>query len=163
MNFLSNPVVARLLWLMPLLLVVISVALGRAGLEQRQITASGQSVVAEIVEIETRQRSEISRGHVRLRYELPGEAMVDRTVELPMTFLKELEVAPQQQTVAIRVLPDRDQIVIERHMRGQWIMTLSFAGMSLFGALGLAWMVASWNRYLRRHGDPAGGGTPAVA
>lgn len=161
MNFLSNPIVARLLWLLPLLLVVIAVALAQAGAEQRQIAESGQSVVAEILEIETQQRSEISRGHVGLRYQLPGEAVVERVVELPMTFLKELEVN-RQESVAIRVLPNSDQIVIERHMRGQWIMTLSFAAMSLFGALGLAWMVGSWNGYLRRHGDPAGG-APAAA
>jgi hypothetical protein len=156
MNFLSNRIVALLLWALPVLLLTISVVLFRAGLEQRQIANTGQSIIAEIVEIETRERSEISRGHVTLRYQLEGEAVQERSVEMPMTFLKDLEARPVQETVAIRVLPGRDQVVLEDHMRGQWILTFSFAAMALFGAIGLAWMVGSWNRFLNRHGDPAG-------
>lgn len=156
MNFLSNLIVARLLWVLPLLLLAISVALLAAGLEQRDVAEAGQEVTAEIVAIETQERSEISRGHVVLRYVPPaGGGAVERAVELPMTFLKDLQLDPSQRTVAIRVLDDRGQVVLADHMRGQWIMTLSFAAMALMGAFGFGFMVAAWNRYLARHGDPA--------
>jgi hypothetical protein len=159
MNFLSNPIVARLLWTMPLLLLVISVSLFRAGLEQREVAQAGTEVSAEIIAIETQERSEISRGHVVLRYMPPaGGEVVERQVELPMTFLKDLELDPEQRQVMIRVLDDRGQVVLADHMRGQWIMTLSFAAMALMGALGFGFMVAAWNRFLAQHGDPAAAG-----
>lgn len=155
MNFLSNRIVALFLWVLPVLLVVIGVALTRAGFEQREVFETGDVVTAEIIEILTQERSEISRGHVRLRYTIEGSLTPeDRTVELPMTFLKDLELSGTSE-VDVKLLPDRGQVVIAQHGRGQWIMTLSFAAMAFFGALGLGWMVAGWNRYLRRHGDPA--------
>ena len=41
MTFLSNPVAARLLWAIPLLLVVICVATAWAGIQQREVSESG--------------------------------------------------------------------------------------------------------------------------
>lgn len=147
--------VARLLWVLPALLVVIAAALVVAGLEQREVARSGQVVTAEVVAIETKERSEITRGHVTLRYTPPGAAEpVQRDVELPLTFLKELE-EQRAQTVDVRVLPDRQQVVFDRHARGQYMITLSSAAMAFIGAIGLGWLVGAWNRYLRRHGDPA--------
>jgi hypothetical protein len=157
MNFLSNPIIARLLWVFPGLLLAIFVGLLFAGLEQRQVAAAGEVVEAEIIEVYTRERSEITRGHVELRYVPPGaEAPVQRTIELPLTFLKELEERPAGETVPIMVLPGREQVVLVAHTRTQWVLTLSLAAMALFGAFVFGWMVAGWNRFLARHGDPAG-------
>lgn len=178
MNFLSNPIVARLLWLMPLLLFAIAVYLLYAGVEQRKAAEHGTVVVAEILEFETRERSEISRGHVRLRYHNPhSNAEFLGNVELPMTFLKEIElqlaasigttpdrvanviaeggVPLEQRQLNILVSQDSDQIVLAQFSRGQWVMTLSFAVMALMGAIGFAILVRGWNRYLAQHGDPA--------
>lgn len=178
MNFLSHPIVARLLWLFPLLLFAIAVYLVYAGLEQREAAEHGVPVVAEILEFETRERSEISRGHVRLSYQNPysGEEQL-RNVELPMTFLKEIELqlaesmgttpdrvanvvaegntSPEQRRLNILVSEGSDQIVLAQFSRGHWVMTFSFAAMALMGAIGFAIMVRAWNRYLARHGDPA--------
>jgi hypothetical protein len=147
--------IARLLWVFPLLLIAIAVSLTFAGLEQREVARSGEIVPAEVLAIETQERSEITRGHARLRYTPPGAATpVVRDIELPLTFLKELE-EQRAEVVDVRLLPGRDQVVFDRHARGQYLITLSFAGMAFVGALGLAWMVGAWNRYLRIHGDPA--------
>jgi hypothetical protein len=155
MNFLSNRIVALLLWLMPILLLGIAIALLLAGLEQRQVAESGTLLTADVLEIDTQERSEISRGHLHLRYTLPQAAQpTERTVELPMTYLKDIEASGREQ-IQVRVIGDRGQVVLADHGRGQWIMTLSFAAMSLLGALGLGWMVGAWNLYLKRHGDPA--------
>ncbi len=155
MDFFSNRTVARLLWALPLLMLVIAAALLRAGLEQRDVAARGAEVTATLDSLSVRERSEITRGAAYLRYTPPGEAApVVRAVELPLSFLKELE-GREGQPVAIRVLPGEGQIVLAGHERGQWMLTLSFAGMALIGALGLAGLVGAWNRFLAREGDPA--------
>lgn len=155
MKLSSQYPIARMLWVLPLLMFVISAALLRAGMVQREVAETGALVQAEILEVYTRERSEITRGHAHLRYTLPGEAApVERLVEMPLTFLKAMEERAQQE-IALLVLPERDQVVLADHARGQWILTLSYAAMALMGALGLVWMVGAWNRYLDRYGDPA--------
>lgn len=155
MGSLTHRPVARLMWIGPLLLLAICGALLKAGLEQRTVATRGAVVTATLDSLSVRERSEITRGAAYLRYTPPGEtAPVVRAVELPLSFLKELE-GREGRPVAIRVLPGDGQIVLAGHERGQWMLTLSFAGMALIGALGLAWLVAAWNRYLAREGDPA--------
>ena len=171
MNFLSNPVVARLLWALPLLMVVIAVATTRAGLEQREVAASGAVVDAQVTGLTLRERSEITTGQVGLRYTPPGAAApVERDVELPIILLKEIEAdlltVPEGQTMTLPiVVSDRtDQIVIASHRRGTWLLTFSLAGMAAIGALVSALLVGGWNRFLAREGDPAlrSGGVPAL-
>lgn len=155
MNFLSNRIVARLLWALPLLLLIISALLVQAGLEQHTLAERGDRVEAEILEVFVRERSEITRGDVRLRYTPPGaEAPIERRVELPLVFLKELE-GQEGSTLPIAVVPGSDQVLLETHPRAQWIMTFAFAAMSLLGAVGLGGLVGGWNRFLAREGDPA--------
>jgi hypothetical protein len=155
MNFLSNPIVARLLWALPLLLFAISAYLLWAGLEQRAAATDGVPVEAEVLGIETQERSEITQGEVQLRFVPPGEtAAIERTIEMPLTILKSIE-ARDLQTVTVLARPGQDQIVLEPYKRGQWILSLSFAAMALIGAVGLSVMVGGWNRYLSEHGDPA--------
>ena len=155
MNFLSNPIVARLLWALPLLLFSISGYLLWAGLEQREAATDGVPVEAEVLGVETQERSEITQGEVRLRFVPPGETdAVERTVEMPLTFLKSIE-ARELETVTVLARPGHDQIVLEPYKRGQWVLALSFAAMALIGALGLSVMVRGWNRFLAEYGDPS--------
>ena len=170
MNFLSNPIVARLLWALPLLLVVIAVATTRAGFAQREVDADGQIVEAEVTGLDLRERSEITHGQVGLRYTLPGaSAPVERSVELPIIFLKEIEAdldaTPEGQslTLPLIVSDESDQIVLATHRRGQWLLTFSLAGMAAIGAIVSGVLVGGWNRFLAREGDPATrpGGIPA--
>ena len=155
MNFLSNRLVARLLWALPLLLLGISLYLLWAGFGQRDAATVGVPVEAEVLGITTRERAEITLGQVELRYVPPGEtAAVKRSVELPLTLLKSIE-AREMKTITVRAIPGRDQIVLDPYKRPQWILSLSFAAMALIGAIGLGVMVRGWNRFLRDHGDPA--------
>lgn len=161
-NFLSNPVVARLLWALPLLLLVIGIATTRAGVAQRAVAAGGQTVPAEVLDVMLRERSEITRGEVRLRYTPPGEAApVERAVEMPLVLLKEVEAdflardTTQAFTVPVLVSQGSDQVVLGAHPRGQWMLTFSLAAMAFVGALVAGALVAGWNRLLAREGDPA--------
>jgi len=162
MNFLSNPVVARLLWALPLLLVVIAIATTRAGLEQRAVAEEGDVVEAEVTGLTLRERSEITTGQVGLRYTPPGAAApVERDVELPIILLKEIEVdlaeTPEGETLRLPIVVSEgsDQIVIASHRRGTWLLTLSLAAMAAFGAVVSGLLVGGWNRFLAREGDPA--------
>lgn len=162
MNFLSNPVVARLLWALPLLLLVIAVATTRAGLQQRAVDSRGELVEAEVIGLDLRERSEITHGQVDLRYTPPGaDAPVERAVELPIIFLKEIEAdldaMPEGQslTLPIVVSGESDQIVLATHRRGTWLLTFSLAGMAAIGAVVAGTLVWGWNRFLAREGDPA--------
>ncbi len=170
MNFLSNPIVARLLWALPLLLVVIAVATTRAGFQQRAVDAAGTVVEAEVTGLDLRERSEITHGQVGLRYTPPGaEAPVERSVELPIIFLKEIEAdldaLPEGEVLTLPLLVSdaSDQVVLATHRRGQWLLTFSLAGMAAIGAIVAGILVGGWNRFLRREGDPAlrGGGVAA--
>ena len=154
MSFPRYPV-ARLMWLAPILLFAITAGLLWAGVEQKAAADRGVEVPAEVVSLNIRERAEVTRGSVRLRYAAPdADGLVERDVELPMSFLKELE-GREGEAIPIRVLTADGQIALGEHPRAQWILTLSFAAMALIGALGLTWMVGAWNRYLDRHGDPA--------
>ncbi|MEM1117532.1 MAG: hypothetical protein AAF845_11230 [Bacteroidota bacterium] len=162
MNFLSNPVIARLLWAMPLLLLVIAVATTRAGLDQRTVDAEGTLVEAEVTGLNLRERSEITTGQVGLRYTPPGAPeAVERQVELPIILLKGIEVdlaaVPEGETMRLPIIVSdaTDQIVLASHRRGQWLLTFSLAGMALIGAIVSAVLVGGWNRFLAREGDPA--------
>ena len=155
--------VARLLWAAPLLLYAIAIGLVWAGLEQRQAAEEGVEVPAEVMSLNVRERAEITRGSVRLRYTPPeASAPVEREVELPLVFLKGLE-GREGETIPIRLGAGTDQLVLGEHPRATWMLTFSFAAMALFGALGLTWMVGAWNRHLRLHGDPSEGRRFGVA
>jgi hypothetical protein len=154
--------VARLMWAAPLLLYVVAAGLLWAGVQQREAAEVGAEVRAEVVSLNVRERAEVTRGSVRLRYTPPAAAApLERDVELPMSFLKELE-GREGETIPLRVVAGSDQVVLGEHPRAQWILTFAFAAMALIGAVGLTWMIAAWNRYLGRHGDPSEGRTYAA-
>lgn len=162
MNFLSNPIVARLLWALPLLLLVIAAATTVAGFEQRAVYIGGTTVTADVLGLDLRERSEITHSAVRLRYTMPGaSAPTLRTAEMPIVLIKEIEAdlnaLPEGQTLQVPLLvsTDTDQVVLGTHPRGQWLLTFSLAGMALIGAFVSGLLVRGWNRLLARDGDPA--------
>ena len=162
MNFLSNPIVARLLWALPLLLLVIAATTTRAGFEQRAVYEQGETVTADVLGLDLRERSEITHGAVRLRYTMPGASTPTlRTAEMPLVLIKEIEAGlnatPEGQTyrVPLLVSTETDQVVLGTHPRGQWLLTFSLAGMALIGAVVSGLLVRGWNRLLARDGDPA--------
>ena len=169
MNFLSNPIVARLLWALPLLLLVIAGATTRAGLLQRDVAETGETVTAQVTDVALRERSEITHGELHLRYTPPGAAApVERAVEMPLVLLKELqadfEALPEGGRLDIPIVAsaETDQIVLGAHRRGQWLLTFSLAGMALMGAVVSGLLVGGWNRLLAREGDPATRGMSAA-
>ena len=159
----SHPAVARALWLLPLFLVVVAVATTRAGIVQHGVAERGVTIQAEVVDVLLRERSEITRGEVRLRYTPPGaSAPVTRAVEMPLVLLKEIEAdwlartdTSVAMTIPVVAAEGTDQIVLGEHRRGTWMLTFSLAAMAAVGAVVAGLLVGGWNRLLRREGDPA--------
>ena len=155
MNFLSHPLTARLMWALPLLLLVISASLVWAGLGQRAALTDGEAVEATLQDVYKRERSEITRGEAVLAYTPPGDtAPVVRHVELPLTFLMELEPRIGE-TVVLRQVPGEKQLLFDAFARAQMRLTFINAAMAFFGFLVAGTLVLGWNRYLAREGDPA--------
>jgi len=145
--------VARLMWLLPALLVVISVALLRAGFAERETLAAGTAATAQVVDVEIRNRADVTYGHIDLRIPLSDSEVLERRLPLPLSLLIPLQ---DRKEVRVRVLAGSDKdVVIEDIARAQWRMALIQSAMSLLGAILLIIAVGAWNRYLRREGDPA--------
>lgn len=144
---------ARLMWLAPLFLVVISLALIRSGFGLKETLESGALATARVVDVKIRNRADVTYGHIDLRVPNTVGDSTDARLPLPLSLLMSIEEAP---TVEVRLLQHTDQpVVIDRIARAQWRMSFINAAMTLLGALLLAWAVFAWNRYLEKEGDPS--------
>lgn len=169
----SVRLVARLMWLMPAILVAAAIGLAQAPLELSKTLREGTPAIARVVAFETTERSEVSFDALTVRAPLPSGDSLTQTIPLPHG------VAPlvsSEATVPVRVLPGSARpIVIEtatvESNRGPVVWNVGGSQvriailscvLCIVGAVLLAIGVGSWNRYLTRHGDP-GERTTAVA
>lgn len=144
--------VARLMWLLPVLLVVISIALLSAGLDERETLGTGTLVTARVVDVEIRNRADVTYGHIDLLVPISETESIERRLPLPLSLLTPLEGRDE---VDVRVLPGSSRdVVIEPIARAQWRMALIHSAMTLLGAILLGIAVFAWNRFLARQGDP---------
>lgn len=142
----SAKTVARLLWALPVLLLVISGTLLKAGLAQRTTLMSGTSMMAQVTDVELRNRADVTYGHMELRIVLPEDEVLETRLPLPLSLLTPIA---NRQEVRVRVLPgSAKEVVIEEIARAQWRMSLIQSAMSALMALLLAIGVGAWNRWL---------------
>lgn len=134
------------MWIAPAVLLVIGIFLIKAGLEQRRTLEQGDSATARVIDVEIRNRADVTYGHIDLR--IPEKAGDSTEVRLPLPLSLLMEIR-NQATVRVKLLDKTDQpVVIERIARAQWRMSFIHASMCLIGSLLLAWGVLAWNRYL---------------
>jgi hypothetical protein len=140
------------MWLAPLLLIVITVMLLRAGLAQKATLQQGELRTARVVEYVERSRAEITYGHLKLEVPLEDGSLLQERLPLPLALLKRFE---GEEEIDVLVRPGAEQpVIVEEVARAQWRLSIINAAMAAFGGLLLLWGVGSWNRYLRRKGDP---------
>ena len=145
--------IARLMWIAPGLLIVISLALTRAGFNQKKTLESGVSATAKVVDVNIRNRADVTYGHIDLRLPTSAGDSTEARLPLPLSLLMSIE---GEETVEVRLLENADQpVVIERIARAQWRMSFINASMTLLGAILLAWAIYAWNKFLKENGDPA--------
>jgi hypothetical protein len=143
------------MWLAPVLLVVISIALVRAGLNQKTTQESGVLVTADVVDVNIRNRADVTYGHVDLRFPTSAGDSTEVRLPLPLSLLMSIE---GEETVAVRLLEDAEQpVLIDSIAHAQWRMSFIHASMSLLGAILLSWGIYAWNRFLKEEGDPGSG------
>ncbi len=143
--------IARLMWALPALMILISGYLFKAGLDQRRTLEEGVQAVGQVTEYEINKRSEITYSYIKLRVDQP-DGVLEETLSLPISLSIPLE---GRETLPVRVLKGASQqIVIEDVARAQWRMSLIHSVMAGIGAIMLLVGVGAWNRFLNRRGDP---------
>ena len=142
--------IARLLWIFPVILLFLTAYLAKAAVDIKKTLDEGELVRAEVLELYKTDRVDVTYGFARLRVPLEGR-FVDRKLSMPTSFIEQLQGSD---SLDVRVRPGHDQeIVIVEVARPQWRMAAINASISLLGFILLSIAILSWNRYLRRRGD----------
>ena len=145
-------IIAKALWLVPILMFVYSFYLLRAGLDQKSTADGGFQTTAEVTNVDVGQRSEITYGEMDLEFVDSEGNQVAETLPLPLSLLF---MVRDEKTVEITYDPESSKpVVINRISRALWRMSLINALICLVSALLLVIPVFAWNRYLKKHGDP---------
>lgn len=145
--------VARLLWVVPVLLLFLTINQGMVALDLRETVRGGELVSAEVLAYETTDRADITMASVHLRFPSSDGTLVERELPLPITFVRTLE---GRDTLDVFVSSGADQeVVISEIGRAQWRLAAINGGMSLIALLLVSWGVYAWNSYLEEKGDPA--------
>ncbi len=146
--------IARILWILPALLIFLSLNQAKVALDLRATWEAGTPATAEVLTYEYSNRADVTYGYVSLRVPLPdGQALMKEKMSLPHSLLPRLE---GQETLAVRVrLGAAQEVVIAQLMPTHWLIAASQAGISLIAALIFFAFVFWWNRYLKKKGDPA--------
>lgn len=145
-------VVARLLWIFPAILLILTINQILVAVNLRNTMSQGDEETARVLAIETTDRADITMASVRLRVPMEQGA-VERDLPMPITFARQLR---EGQDVNVLVNPGSDQeIVIAEFGRAQWRLAAVNSGMGFIALALFAVGVFAWNRYLDRKGDPA--------
>ena len=148
-------IVARILWAVPPLLLLLSANQARVAYELRTTWLQGERATAEVTAWERSNRADVTYGYVSLRVPMAdGTALVKDKMSLPYSLLPRLEGAATLDVHVRRGAPQ--EVVIDRIMPAHWLIAAAQFGISLFGALLLFTGVYGWNAHLRRQADPAG-------
>lgn len=145
--------VARLLWLVPVALVLLSANQLKVGLDLRQTYATGEALVARVTEYERVDRADITHGYVSLEVAIPdGSVLRKDRMPLPYSLLHRVEGADSLEVFVNRGAPQ--ELIIASVANAQWKMAVIQSAIALGAALMAFVGVLAWNRYLRRGGQP---------
>ncbi len=150
----SKHLVARLMWIVPIALLLLSLNQAKVAYDLHYTLNNGIPAVAEVLEVEVNERVDIPYGFVSLRVNLEdGRQIEQEKMSLPYTLLPAVRY---EEKLDVRVYPEADQqIVIEKIASTQWKIAAVQGLMGFAGFLLAAFGVFAWNRYLRQKGDPA--------
>lgn len=147
------PLVARLLWIVPGILLFLTVNQALVAIDLRDTMEDGQLVAAEVLEFSTTERADITMASIRLGVPMPDGSTDVHELPLPITFVRMLE---DRDSLNVYLASGADQeVVIAEIGRAQWRLAAINGGISLIGLILVSWGVFAWNRFLVRKGDPA--------
>ena len=133
--------VARVLWVVPVLLMLLTINQAIVAWELRKTWERGQPAIAEVLNFESSNRADVTYGYVDLRVELDDtEAFTWEKISLPQVLWSRIE---DKDSLAVRVrLGSSQEVVIESLMPGHWLIAASQVGISFLGAM--LFMVGAW-------------------
>lgn len=144
--------IARLLWILPAILLFLTINQIMVAFDIRQTLTLGVPAKAEVLEVYKTNRVDVTYGYVRMRIPT-DQGDVVRQLSMSISLLHAIE---DRDSLDVRLLPGEDlEVVITEVARPQWRMAAINAGISFIGFILLTFGVWSWNRYLMRKGDPA--------
>jgi hypothetical protein len=146
--------VARLMWALPALLFFLTLHQALVAYDLRATFLEGETATAEVVEMTTTNRVDVTLDAVTLRVTgEDGTTQVWRNLSFPHTFKDRIEGKTE---LEVRVRPGaRQEVVMTALMPAHWLIAAGQAGMALIGAVLLFWGIFAWNKYLIEEGDPA--------
>lgn len=145
--------VARLLWVFPVLLIVLAVYQADVARDIRDTLRFGEPATARVTGFESSDRVDVTYDYVSLTVELNGRVIEHERMSLPHSFAPLIE---GKEEIDVVVRPGSDQeIVIQELGRAHYRIAAINAAMALVGGLLLGTGVGTWHSYLRRKGDPA--------
>ena len=155
-------IIARLMWVLPALLLLLAINQAKVARDVRHTLEAGLPATAEITNVQKENRVDVTYDYVDLRVVLEdGRVLTKETLSLPHSLFPLIE---NQETVEVRVLPGAAQEIVIASTGGpearlvarpQWRLAAINAAMSFIGFVIFAAGVFAWNRYLGRRGDPA--------
>jgi len=151
---------AKLMWLMPALLLFYSLYLVQAGFDQKKTWEDGYKTIAEVTNVQVDQRSEITYGEIELSFEDEEGAEVVESMPLPLSLL--FMVKDEASLPITYNASSSKPVTIDRVARALWKLSMINAAICLFAGLLLIIPVFAWNRYLKKHGDPGELATESV-
>ncbi len=153
-NARSSTLIARLLWAVPISLLLLAVHQLKVGFDLRNTLVEGELLSAEVTGYDRVDRKDITHGHVSLAIPMKDGSMLEKSeMPLPYSLLHRVE---GKERLDVYVLPGSAQeVVIQLVANAQWKMAVIQSSMALVAALIALLGVVAWQRYLKSHGDPA--------
>ena len=153
----ATRILTRLAWIVPLFLLGLALHQGKSAYDLQATLTQGEVAEAEITDLFTTDRVDVTYDYVDLRVELGDGTMIEKEqMSLPHSLVP---IIKDQETVEVRVQPGAAQeVVIADIGPTQARIAMMNAGISLIGAIAVALGLFFWQRYLRREGDPSARG-----
>ena len=155
-------VTAKVLWIVPLFLVLLAINQAIVALDIKHTLDNGKEKVADVLEVRVNDRVDIPFGYVSLKVELDsGQELVQEKMALPYTLLPQVK---NQEQLRVYILPEaRQKVVIAGIASTQWKMAGMQSAICFFAFIMAGIGVFSWNRFLKKKGDPAERESPSIS
>ena len=145
--------VARLLWVFPVILLALSLYQANVAVDIRDTLLHGEPATARVTAFESSDRVDVTYDYVSLSVDFDGRRIQHEKMSLPHSFAPLIE---GKEEIEVLVRPGSDQeIVISALGRAHYRIAAINAAMALLGALLVGTGVGFWHRYVSRNGDPA--------
>jgi len=140
-------IIARVFWIVPIVLVVLSVNQAMVAMQLRSTWNDGVPAIAKVEDFDTTNRADVTYGYIHLRVILPdGQTIEHERMSLPQSLWSRVKGQDSLKVLVQSGAPQ--EVVIDKLMPAHWLIAASQMGISLIGALLSAVLGFYWNRSL---------------